>query len=192
MHYCCPGPPGSNVFMGAGMHLLLVVIRMANPFELHLVPIKKPDEVNFILGQSHFIKTAEDIAEAVTGSVPQAKFGLAFSEASAECLIRCEGNDDGLVALAQENAGRIAAGHSFILFLENCYPVNVLNAIKGLQEVCSIYCATANPVEVVVAESTLGRGIMGVIDGMKPRGIEGPADVATRREFLRKFGYKRG
>jgi len=165
---------------------------MGNPFEFDLVPVRKPEDVNFILGQSHFIKTAEDIAEAVTGSVPGAKFGLAFSEASAECLIRCEGNDDALVTLAQENAGRIAAGHSFILFLENCYPVNVLNAIKGLQEVCSIYCATANPVDVVVAESALGRGILGVIDGRKPRGIEGPADVVARREFLRKFGYKRG
>lgn len=178
--------------MGAGTHLLLGVIRMGNPFELDLVPVRKPEDVNFILGQSHFIKTAEDIAEAVTGSVPNAKFGLAFCEASAECLIRCEGNDDALVALAQENAGRIAAGHSFILFLGNCYPLNVLNAIKGLQEVCSIYCATANPVEVVVAESALGRGILGVIDGLKPRGIEGPADVVARREFLRKFGYKRG
>jgi adenosine/AMP kinase len=165
---------------------------MEKSLQISVVPIRKPDEVNFILGQSHFIKTAEDIAEAVTGSVPGAKFGLAFSEASAECLIRCEGNDDALVALAREHAEKIAAGHSFILFLVDCYPINVLNAIKNLQEVCSIYCATANPAEVIVAESALGRGILGVIDGEKPRGIEGPADVASRREILRKIGYKRG
>ncbi len=187
-----PAPAARDAFMGAEMHLPLVVTTMQIPFELSLVPVTKPEEVNFILGQSHFIKTVEDIAEAVVGSVPAAKFGLAFCEASAECLIRCEGNDDALVALAQKNASRIAAGHTFILFLQDCYPMNVLNAIKGLQEVCSIYCATANPVEVVVAESALGRGILGVIDGSKPKGTEGPAEAAARQKFLRMIGYKRG
>jgi len=163
---------------------------MGNAPEFSIVPIRKPADTNFILGQSHFIKTAEDVAEAVAGSVPGAKFGLAFCEASGECLIRVEGNDEALRVLAQENARAIAAGHSFILFLQDCYPLNVLNAIKNLQEVCSIYCATANPCEVIIAESALGRGIVGVIDGEKPRGVEGPGDVAARREFLRKFGYK--
>jgi adenosine/AMP kinase len=161
-------------------------------YELSIVPIKKPEDVNFILGQAHFIKTVEDIAEVVVGSVPGAKFGLAFCEASGECLIRLEGNEEALTALAQENAAAIAAGHSFILLLHDCYPINVLNAIKNLPEVCTVFCATANPAEVVVVESALGRGILGVIDGSTPRGTEGPAEVASRQEFLRKFGYKRG
>lgn len=156
------------------------------------VPVQKPDEINFILGQSHFIKTVEDIAEAVAGSVPGAKFGLAFCEASGECLIRMEGNDEALMILARENAKAIAAGHTFILFLRDCYPLNVLNAIKSIQEVCTIYCATSNHVDVIIAGSSLGRGIMGVIDGEKPRGVEGPEEIASRKEFLRKFGYKRG
>lgn len=156
-----------------------------------LVVVEKPADMNFILGQSHFIKTVEDIAEAVTGSVPGAKFGLAFCEASGDCLVRLEGNDDALKMLAQENAQRLAAGHTFILFLENCYPINVLNAIKGLQEVCTIFCATANPVMVVIADSAQGRGVMGVIDGSVPRGTEGPDDIAARQKFLRTFGYKR-
>ena len=155
------------------------------------VRIEKPVDINFILGQSHFIKTVEDIAEAVTGSVPGVKFGIAFCEASGDRLIRVDGNDDEMLALAQKNARSIAAGHSFILFLRDCYPMNILNAIKNLQEVCTVYCATANPAEVIIAESALGRGIMGVIDGEKPRGIEGPDDVVSRRSFLRKFGYKR-
>lgn len=187
-----PGLTGSNAFIGAGTDLPLVVINMGSPLTFCIVPIHKPEDSNVILGQSHFIKTAEDIAEAVTGSVPGALFGLAFCEASGDCLIRCEGNDNALVSLAQEHAEKIAAGHSFILFLKNCYPINVLNAIKDLQEVCTIYCATANPAEVIIAESALGRGIMGVIDGIKPRGVECPADVIARRELLRKFGYKRG
>jgi adenosine/AMP kinase len=164
---------------------------MENGIELKLVPVRKPGEVNFILGQSHFIKTVEDLAEALTGSVPGAKFGIAFCEASADCLIRLEGNDDELRAMAQENATRIAAGHSFIIFLKDCFPLNVLNAIKGLQEVCTIFCATANPASVVVAVSEEGRGILGVIDGAVPRGVEGPGDVAARKEFLRMIGYKR-
>jgi hypothetical protein len=157
-----------------------------------IVVLEMPDSVNFIFGQSHFIKTVEDISEVVTGSVPSAKFGLAFCEASGDCLIRIDGNDDELKALAADHAGRIGAGHSFLLVLRNCYPINILNAIKNLQEVCSIYCATANRVEVVIAESAQGCGIMGVIDGKKPRGIEGPDDEAGRLKLLRKFGYKRG
>ncbi len=165
---------------------------MGNLPELSLVAIRKPDDVNFILGQAHFIKTVEDLAEVVAGSVPAAKFGLAFCEASGECLIRIEGNDDALRLLAQENARAIGAGHSFIILLRDCYPINVLNAIKNLQEVCTIFCATANPAEVVVAGSLSGRGILGVIDGSSPKGTEGPAEVRTRQEFLRRFGYKRG
>ncbi len=157
-----------------------------------LVPIEKPDDVNVILGQSHFIKTVEDVYEAVIGSVPGAKFGLAFCEASADCLVRAEGNDEELKMLAVKNALAIGAGHSFIVFLRDCYPINVLNAIKSLQEVCSVYCATANPAEVVLAESARGRGILGVIDGEKPRGVEGPGEIADRTALLRKFGYKRG
>jgi hypothetical protein len=157
-----------------------------------VVKIHKPEDVNLILGQSHFIKTVEDIAEAVVGSVPGAKFGLAFSEASGECLIRIDGNDEDLIALARDNAKVIGAGHSFILFLRDCYPLNVLNAIKNLQEVCTIYCATANAADVVIAESLLGRGIMGVIDGHMPKGVEGPDGVRERTTLLRKFGYKRG
>lgn len=165
---------------------------MSGDLTLSVVGIEKPDEVNVILGHSHFIKTAEDLYEAVVGSVPGALFGLAFSEASGDCLIRIEGNDEGLKELARTNALRIGAGHSFILFLRNCYPINVLNTIKDVQEVCTIYCATANPVEVIIAETRLGRGILGVIDGSSPAGVEGPVDVQNRIDLLRKFGYKRG
>jgi adenosine/AMP kinase len=157
-----------------------------------VVKIQKPEDINFILGQSHLIKTVEDIAEAVVGSVPGAKFGLAFCEASGDCLIRTEGNDEELKTLALDNARAIGAGHSFILFLRDCFPVNVLNAIKSIQEVCTIYCATANPAEVVIAESRQGRGIMGVIDGAEPKGVEGQNDIIDRTVLLRKFGYKRG
>jgi len=160
--------------------------------EIKTVRIEKSDDLNFILGQSHFIKTVEDIAEAVVGSVPGAKFGLAFCESSGECLVRVEGNDEGLKSLAVKNALAIAAGHSFILFLADCFPINVLNAVKGVQEVCGIYCATANPAEVILAESTAGRGILGVIDGSKPKGVEGPDGVRWRTDLLRRFGYKRG
>ncbi|HMA05128.1 MAG TPA: adenosine-specific kinase, partial [Methanomicrobiales archaeon] len=153
---------------------------MPGTMEFRLVAIEKPEDVNFILGQSHFIKTVEDIAEAVVGSVPGAKFGLAFCESSGDCLVRAEGNDDNLKNLAVKNALDIGAGHSFILFLKDCFPINVLNAVKGVQEVCSIYCATANPVEVIIAESATGRGILGVIDGAKPKGVEGPDEVAWR------------
>jgi len=160
--------------------------------ELKTVRIEKPEDVNFVLGQSHFIKTVEDIAEAVAGSVPGAKFGLAFCESSGECLVRVEGNDEALKTLAVRNALAIGAGHSFILFLAGCFPINVLNTVKSVQEVCGIYCATANPAEVIIAESATGRGILGVIDGTKPRGVEGPDGVRWRMDLLRKFGYKRG
>jgi adenosine/AMP kinase len=165
---------------------------MTEPVAFTRVTIENPDELNFILGHSHFIKTVEDLFEAVTGSVPHARFGLAFCEASGDCLVRLEGNDEGLRKLARKNALAIGAGHAFIIFLKDCYPINVLNAIKNLQEVCTIYCATANPVEVILAESSLGRGILGVIDGFSPRGVEGPEEVEARTELLRKFGYKRG
>ncbi len=157
-----------------------------------IVRVEKPEDVNVIVGQTHFIKTVEDIAEIVVGSVPGALFGLAFCEASGDCLIRLEGNDDDLLGLARENAVSIGAGHTFILFLRNCYPINVLNSIKNLQEVCCIFCATANPVEIVIAESGQGRGIMGVIDGERPKGVEEEEDVRDRVALLRRFGYKRG
>jgi adenosine/AMP kinase len=160
-------------------------------FRFCKVPIDKADELNVILGHSHFIKTVEDLYEALAGAVPHAKFGLAFSEASGDCLVRLEGNDEGLKRLAMKNALAIGAGHSFIIFVRDCFPINVLNAIKDLQEVCTIYCATANPVEVIIAESSQGRGIMGVIDGFTPRGAEGPDEIKQRREILRTFGYKR-
>jgi uncharacterized protein len=165
---------------------------MSGGVSFSIVKIEKPEEVNVILGHAHFIKTAEDLYEAVAGAVPGAQFGLAFCEASADCLVRVEGSDDGLKKLAEKNALLIGAGHSFILFLRNCYPINVLNTIKNVQEVCTIYCATANPVDVIIAETPQGRGIMGVIDGSSPAGVESPDDVRKRVDLLRKFGYKRG
>lgn len=159
--------------------------------ELQLVPIKKPAELNIILGQSHFIKTVEDLHEALVNAVPGIRFGLAFCEASGERLVRWSGTDEALIALARENALAIGAGHSFLIVLGNgFYPVNVLNAIKQVPEVCRIFCATANPVEVVIAESSQGRGILGVIDGAPPLGVEDEAGIAWRKEFLRRIGYK--
>jgi len=158
--------------------------------ELKLVAITKPDEINFILGQSHFIKTVEDIYEAIVSTVPGAKFGLAFCESSGPALVRAAGTDDELVALAKENALALSAGHSFIVFLRNLYPINVLNAIKMVPEVCRIFCASANPVQVVLAETDQGRGILGVIDGVRSKGIEGEAEIAWRKSFLRQIGYK--
>ncbi|MEN6570672.1 MAG: adenosine-specific kinase [Anaerolineaceae bacterium] len=159
--------------------------------ELEMVAIEKPDEINFILGQSHFIKTIEDIHEALVSAVPGIKFGTAFCEASGACLIRWSGTDPDMIALAQKNAQAIGAGHSFIIFLnEGFYPINVLNAVKNLPEVCSIFCATANAAHVVVADNGTGRAILGVFDGEKPRGIEGSEDIAWRKGFLRKIGYK--
>ena len=158
---------------------------------LNTVKIEKPEEINFILGQSHFIKTVEDIHETLVSAVPGIKFGLAFCEASGKCLVRWSGNDPAMIALAQRNAQAIGAGHSFIIFLgAGFYPINVLNLIKDVPEVCRIFCATANLVEVVVAESEQGRGILGVIDGASPKGIEGEEDIAWRKNFLRMIGYK--
>jgi adenosine/AMP kinase len=160
---------------------------------MHLVSvaIQKPEEINFILGQSHFIKSVEDIHEALVSAVPGIKFGLAFCEASGACLVRTSGTDPNMVELARQNALALGAGHSFIIFLgAGFFPINVLNTLKMIPEVCRIFCATANPVEVMVAESSLGRGILGVIDGFSPKGVEGDEDVAWRKGFLRKIGYK--
>jgi len=159
--------------------------------ELTTVTISKPDDVNVILGQSHFIKTIEDLHEALVTAVPGIKFGLAFCESSGEALVRWSGNDEAMIELARRNALALAAGHSFVIFLApGFFPVNVLNAVKAVPEVCRIFCATANPVEVVVAETAQGRGIMGVIDGVKSRGVEDEAGIAWRKGFLRKIGYK--
>ena len=160
--------------------------------DLKSVPIEKPADMNFILGQSHFIKTVEDIHEAIVTTAPAMKFGVAFCEASGPSLVRCSGNDERLVAIARDNASRIACGHSFIIFMETGFPVNILNTIKNVPEVCSIFCATANPTEVIVAESPRGRGIVGVIDGNPPKGVETAADVEARMGFLRNIGYKLG
>lgn len=158
--------------------------------ETKVVRIEKPEEYNIIIGQSHFIKTVEDIHEAMVGAVPGVKFGMAFCESSGACLVRSTGTDEGLKKLAEKNALVVGAGHSFIIMMKDSYPINVLNSIKGIQEVCRIFCATANAVEVVVAETEQGRGILGVIDGSKPKGIEDEAGVKWRKELLRKIGYK--
>ena len=159
--------------------------------EFSMVQIDKPLELNFILGQSHFIKTVEDIHEALITTVPNIKFGMAFSEASGKCLVRSTGTDEELITLAEENSLKIGAGHSFIVFLgEGFYPINIINSIKMIPEVCQVYCATANPTQVIIAETDQGRGIMGVIDGLPPQGVETQADVAWRKDFLRMIGYK--
>lgn len=155
------------------------------------VKIEKPEEINFILGQSHFIKTVEDIHEALVSAVPGIRFGLAFCEASGKCLVRWSGTDAALIELAHKNALAIGAGHSFILFLgQGYFPINVLNTIKMIPEVCRIFCATANPVEVLIAETEQGRGILGVVDGFPPKGVEGEEDIVWRKDFLRQIGYK--
>ena len=159
--------------------------------ELTVVKIKKPEAINFILGQSHFIKTIEDIHEAMVSAVPGIRFGLAFCEASGKCLVRWSGTDAEMIELAQENAREIGSGHSFLLFLGNgYYPINVLNILKMIPEVCRIYCATSNPVDVIVAETEQGRGILGVVDGFSPQGIENEDDITWRKGFLRMIGYK--
>ena len=158
--------------------------------KLKTVKIDRPEGMNIILGQCHFIKTIEDLHEAISGGVPSAKFGIAFSESSGPCLIRRSGNDPELIDLAVKNMSNIAAGHTFIIMLRNLYPINILNSIKNVPEVCNIYCATANPVEVILAENNLGRGIMGVIDGSPPKGIEDEKEVEERKSLLRKLGYK--
>src|SRR3954470_12544043 len=159
--------------------------------DLKLVPLEIPDGGNLILGQSHFIKTVEDIYEAIVNTVPQMKFGIAFNEASGPCLTRADGNDPALKALAIRNASALAAGHIFVVAMRDGYPINVLDRIKSVPEVCSIFCATANPVEAIVAETDTGRGILGVVDGERPKGVETEEDSRTRVQFLRKIGYKR-
>lgn len=158
--------------------------------EIKVVKIKKPDEMNFILGQSHFIKTVEDLHEAIVTSVPGAKFGLAFCESSGPCLVRWSGTDKELTELAKTNALELAAGHSFLILMRDMFPINILNVVKGVPEVCRIFCATANPVDVIIAETEMGRGILGVVDGLKSRGVEGEDDIKARKDFLRKIGYK--
>lgn len=159
--------------------------------ELMSVRVEKPDEVNFILGMSHFIKTVEDVHEALVTSVPGIRFGLAFCESSGPALVRCTGTDDEMIELAKRNALAVGAGHSFFIFLApGFYPINVLNAVKAVPEVCRIFCATANPAEVIVAETEQGRAILGVVDGVKPKGVESEQDVHHRKEFLRTIGYK--
>lgn len=159
--------------------------------ELSVIPIEKPESANFILGQSHFIKTVEDIHEALVTAVPGIQFGLAFCEASGPALVRWTGTSDEMLELAKKNALALSAGHSFILFLgEGFFPVNVLKVVQGVPEVCRIFCATANPTEVIIAETDQGRGILGVIDGMKTTGLETEKDIAERKQLLRKFGYK--
>jgi uncharacterized protein len=161
--------------------------------EIKTVKIEKPGEINFILGQSHFIKTVEDVHEALVNAVPGIKFGLAFCEASGKCLVRWSGTDETMIDLARKNALAIGAGHSFIVFLgEGFFPVNVLRAIQNTPEVCLIFCATANPTEVLIAETELGRGILGVVDGSTPKGIEDEQGITWRKGFLRKIGYKTG
>ncbi len=158
--------------------------------ELKAIPLEIPEGCNLILGQTHFIKTVEDLYEIMVGSSAHVKFGVAFCEASGPCLIRVSGNDEGLQAVAAKNAQALAAGHTFTILLRDAFPINFLNAIKQCQEVCSIFCATANPVEVVVAETEQGRGVLGVVDGSSPKGVEGPDETAQRKQLLRRFGYK--
>jgi len=158
--------------------------------ELKIVSIENPDELNLILGQSHFIKTVEDLHEALVTAIPGIQFGLAFCEASGPCLIRHSGTAEELERLAVHNAQAIGAGHSFLVFLKEAFPINVMHAVKRVPEVCRVFCATANPVDVVVAATETGRGILGVIDGSSPKGVEGPGDIAHRKEFLRTIGYK--
>jgi adenosine/AMP kinase len=158
--------------------------------ELKSVKLEIPEGANIIVGQTHFIKTVEDLYEVMVNALPKSRFGIAFCEASGACLIRLEGNDEELRKVAQRNAQAIGAGHTFVMVLLDAYPINVLNAIKNCPEVCSIFCATANPVEVIIAESSQGRGILGVIDGYLPKGVEGPEGIQWRKELLRKIGYK--
>lgn len=159
--------------------------------EITSVKIEAPPETNLILGQAHFIKTVEDLYETLVSSVPDIKFGIAFCEASMECLVRSDGNDKELIKAAQDNAFAIGCGHSFLIFIRNAFPINVLNSVKDVQEVCNIFCATANPVEVIIAKTKTGAGILGVVDGESPVGIETERDVKERKSFLRTIGYKR-
>lgn len=158
--------------------------------EIKAVKIQKPEDVNIILGQSHFIKTVEDLHEAMVNAVPGIKFGLAFCEASGHCLVRHSGTDDELIELACTNAFNLSAGHCFIILLRNAFPINVMNSIRNVPEVCTIFCATQNPVDVIIAETDEGRGILGVIDGFKSKGIETDEDIRVRKDFIRRIGYK--
>ena len=158
--------------------------------DIKVVAIDKPEDMNFILGQSHFIKTVEDIHEAIVTTAPHMKFGLAFCESSGPALVRHSGNDESLVEIATKNALAVGAGHAFLIFMTGGFPVNILNAVRAVPEVCGIYCATANPVEVVLAETEQGRAILGVVDGIRTKGIEGPDGIEWRKSFLRKIGYK--
>ncbi|MEN6561440.1 MAG: adenosine-specific kinase [Acidobacteriota bacterium] len=158
--------------------------------DIKAVPVDKPEDMNFILGQAHFIKTVEDLHEAIVTTAPQMKFGLAFCESSGPALVRHTGNDEALVRIAVKNAMDIGAGHSFLIFMTGGFPVNILNAVKAVPEVCGIFCATANPAEIVVAETSQGRAILGVVDGVRPKGVEDAAGIAWRKGFLRKIGYK--
>ncbi|MEW6002310.1 MAG: adenosine-specific kinase [Nitrospirota bacterium] len=158
--------------------------------ELKLIKIDIPEGCNIILGQTHFIKTAEDLYEIIVTAVPQAKFGIAFTEASGPCLIRAEGNDTDLINICVKNLQELCAGHVFCILLKNAYPINVLNQIKSCPEVCSVFCATANPLEVIVASTSQGKGVLGVIDGFSPKGVETAEDKGHRKEFLRKIGHK--
>lgn len=159
--------------------------------ELRNIRLSIPDNCNIIVGQSHFIKTTEDLYEVIVTGCPSAKFGIAFCEASGPCLIRVDGNDEELKKTAAENAMNMGAGHVFVVLLKDAFPINVLNSIKNCAEVCRVFCATANPLEIIVAETSQGRGVVGVIDGLSPKGIENESDVADRKDFLRKIGYKR-
>ena len=183
-----------KAYFGTGANFYLVInikiSGMEGLMEITTVKIENPDGLNFVLGQSHFIKTVEDIYEVMVTTVPMAKFAVAFCEASDKCLIRHAATDEALLQLAQQNALALSAGHCFIIFMKDLFPINVLNAIKNVPEVCRIFCATANPVQVIVAETELGRGILGVIDGFKSKGIEDDAEIKVRKEFLRKIGYK--
>lgn len=173
------------------METLNSEVTEGNDMDLTTVKIDKPETINFVLGQSHFIKTVEDMHEALVTAVPGIKFGLAFCEASGECLVRWSGTDEAMIDLAQKNAQAIGAGHSFILFLgEGIFPINVLKAIQSVPEVCRIFCATANPTEVIIAETKQGRGILGVVDGFSPKGVEDDDGIAWRKGFLRQIGYK--
>lgn len=159
--------------------------------QMQAIKMECPTDANIIVGQSHFIKTVEDLYEALATTAPQAKFGLAFNEGSGACLVRSEGNDEGLRLAAVRNAQALGSGHTFVVLLQNAYPISVLGTLRNVPEVCTIFCATANPVEIIVAQSDQGKGVLGVIDGSSPKGVESPSDVAWRHDLLRKIGYKR-
>jgi adenosine/AMP kinase len=169
----------------------MTVRKTGGNMQIESVKLEFPEGSNVVVGQSHFIKTVEDLYEAIVGTVPQAKFGLAFCEASGPCLVRIDGNDDELMSVASDNASRIAAGHTFVIVIREAYPINVLQRIKDTQEVCNVFCATANPLDVLIVDNGRGRGVVGVIDGERPKGVEKEQDIEDRKGLLRKIGYKR-